>query len=66
MHHQQSKKIATILSTVTQAVKGMKNDLKATEKNRAKREVKAIESRIQRRKVEKKGRAEEREEEEKR
>ena len=51
--------IAIILSTVTQAVEEMKNDLKATEQNRAKREVKAIKSRIQRGKVEKKERAEE-------
>ena len=46
--------ITTILSTVTQAVEGMKNDLKATDENRMKREAKAIKSRIQREKVEKK------------
>ena len=46
--------IATILSTVTQAVEGMKNDLIAIEENRTKRKVKAIKSRIQRENIEKK------------
>ena len=51
--------LATILSTVTQAVEGLQSDLKATEENRAKREVKAIKSRIQKGNDEKKERAEE-------
>ena len=46
--------IATILSTMTQAEEGMKNNLKATKENGAKREVKATKSQIQRGKVEKK------------
>ena len=40
--------LATIVSAITQAVEGMKSELKTKDKNRRKREDKAIKSRIQR------------------
>ena len=57
--------LATTLSPMTEVVEGMKGELKATDDNRRKREKKVTKPEVQRGKVAKKDRVDEREAEEK-